>query len=282
MPRRAATASSCPSRRRHGHDRAVLMTYVVGTPWTTGGDPRSGPRRRGDRRVTVRAWFHGALLHGLFHRDVHAGNLMVAQPATSASSTSASPDGSTTAPAPSFSGAPCPRSSSTATSSAVVRRPSSPSARSAGRVDVDQAVADVETLLAPLVEQAARRDHATARCSTHVLAGGHRLPRPACPASSWRSCKQLLYFERYAKDLAPGYEMFNDAAIVEPDPRGARILRRLRTRPQAEGGWPRHAPPRGTRRRSRSGFAGRRKAPAEAQAGAGMDGGRFERSEARE
>jgi len=80
-------------------------------------------------------------------------------------------------------------------------------------LDLERAVADVEELVVPLVERPLGEvvygevlDALLQVASTHHI----RLPRELVAL-----VKQLLYFERYAKDLAPDYEMYNDPAILE-------------------------------------------------------------------
>src|SRR5439155_10020547 len=59
-------------------ERVLVMTYVEGHPV----DDVDALRDNGHDPVTlvragVRAWLESALEHGLFHGDVHAGNLFV-------------------------------------------------------------------------------------------------------------------------------------------------------------------------------------------------------------
>src|SRR5690606_35403397 len=59
-------------------ERVVVMTYVEGTPVDDGTTLRTAGHDLEDLvRTGVRAWLEGALEHGLFHGDVHAGNLFV-------------------------------------------------------------------------------------------------------------------------------------------------------------------------------------------------------------
>src|SRR5205807_3680148 len=76
----------------HGHDRIVapraidgmvtervlVMTYVEGTPVDDAVSLLAADHDViGMVRAAVRAWVEGALEHGLFHGDVHAGNLFI-------------------------------------------------------------------------------------------------------------------------------------------------------------------------------------------------------------
>lgn len=57
-------------------ERVLVMTYVEGTPVDDGTTLRAAGHDLEDLvRTGVRAWLGGALEHGLFHGDVHAGNL---------------------------------------------------------------------------------------------------------------------------------------------------------------------------------------------------------------
>ena len=59
-------------------ERVLVMTYIDGTPVDDGTALRAaGHDLEGLVRTGVRAWLEGALEHGLFHGDVHAGNLFV-------------------------------------------------------------------------------------------------------------------------------------------------------------------------------------------------------------
>ena len=78
-PRSAPTTmrGSSPDRR-DGRRAGLVMTYVDGTPVDDGTALRAaGHDLEGLVRTGVRAWLEGALEHGLFHGDVHAGNLFV-------------------------------------------------------------------------------------------------------------------------------------------------------------------------------------------------------------
>ena len=80
-------------------------------------------------------------------------------------------------------------------------------------VDIEQAGADVEALLAPLVNKPLGEisygevlDQVLRVATAHHV----QLPRELVAV-----VKQLLYFERYAKELAPRYRMFADPKILE-------------------------------------------------------------------
>src|SRR3546814_14558357 len=59
-------------------ERVLVMTYVDGTPVADGTTLRAAGHDLEDLvRSGVRAWLGGALEHGLFHGDVHAGDPFV-------------------------------------------------------------------------------------------------------------------------------------------------------------------------------------------------------------
>jgi ubiquinone biosynthesis protein len=83
-----------------------------------------------------------------------------------------------------------------------------------GPLDLDRAVADVEALVAPHVEKAIG-DIAYTDVLDGLLQVARR-HRIQLPRELVGIVKQLAYFERYVKELAPDYEMFNDPAVVAP------------------------------------------------------------------
>ncbi len=193
-------------------ERVLVMTYVAGVPVDDADTLRAAGHDLEDLvRKGARAWMESALVHGLFHGDVHAGNLFVTAEGHVAfldfGIMGRLPDAARRVlrrllPAVMIEGDY--RSVMRAvTELGAVTRP----------VDLEQAGADVEALLAPLVnkplgeisygevlEQVLR-----AATAHHV-----QLPRELVAV-----VKQLLYFERYAKELAPRYRMFADPAILQ-------------------------------------------------------------------
>jgi len=193
-------------------ERVLVMTYIEGVPVDDGPTLRAaGHDLEGLVRKGARAWMESALVHGLFHGDVHAGNLFV------------TPDGHVAfldfgimgrlpdrtrrvlrrlLPAVMIEGDYRSVMGAVAELGAVARP-----------VDLDQAGADVEALLAPLVSKPlGELSYGEVLDQVLTVATAHhvQLPRELVAV-----VKQLLYFERYSKELAPGYRMFADPAILE-------------------------------------------------------------------
>ena len=161
--------------------------------------------------AAIRAWAEGALVHGLFHGDVHAGNLFV----TSAGEVAfldfgimGEVKGETrrmlleTLPSVLL-GGDFSRSAEAIVALGATTRP----------VDLDALAADVEAVARPLlgstladVEYGALLTQVLGVASRHQL----RLPREMVLLA-----KQLLYFERYAKAMAPDYRMLSDPRIIQ-------------------------------------------------------------------
>ena len=81
-------------------ERVLVMTYIEGVPVDDADTLRTAGHDLEDLvRKGARAWMESALVHGLFHGDVHAGNLFVTAEATWPSSTSGSWVGCRTTPA---------------------------------------------------------------------------------------------------------------------------------------------------------------------------------------
>ena len=193
-------------------ERVLVMTFVDGTSVDDGDALRAAGHDLEDLvRQGARAWMESALLHGLFHGDVHAGNLFV------------TPSGDVAFLDFGIMGRLDDRTRLVLRRllpavmierdyTAVMRAVADLGAVS-GPVDLERAGADVSELLEPLVTKPLGELSYGAMLS-HVLqvATDHhvRLPRELVAV-----VKQLLYFERYAKDLAPGYAMFADPAILQ-------------------------------------------------------------------
>jgi len=192
-------------------ERVVVMTYVDGTPVDDGTTLRAAGHDLEDLvRTGVRAWLEGALEHGLFHGDVHAGNLFV------------TPDGSIAfldfgimgrlddrtrlvlrraLPAVLVDG----------DFATVVRAVFDLGAASVP-VDVDAATADVRDLLEPIATKPLA-EISYGELLGHILAVATRY-HVVLPRELVLVVKQLLYFERYAKELAPNYRLLADQRIL--------------------------------------------------------------------
>ena len=193
-------------------ERVLVMAFVDGTPVDDAAELQAaGHDLEALLRTGVRAWIAGALGHGLFHGDVHAGNLFV------------TPDGKVAfldfgimgrledrprevlrrlLPALLIEGR----------YDAVVRSLSELGAAS-GPVDLEEAERDVRHVLEPLADQPLG-EVSYGELLGHVvrIATNHHLQ---LPREFVLVVKQLLYFERYAKLLAPEYRMLADSRILE-------------------------------------------------------------------
>src|SRR5690606_11804410 len=159
----------------------------------------------------ARAWMESALLHGLFHGDVHAGNLFVT-PQGQVAFLDFGIMGRLDEPIRKVMRRLLPAVMIEQDYSAVMRAVSELGAVS-GPVDIERAGQDVADLLAPMVSKPLGEiSYGKMLTSVLQVATQHkvRMPREMVSVT-----KQLLYFERYAKDLAPGYAMFADPAILQ-------------------------------------------------------------------
>jgi predicted unusual protein kinase regulating ubiquinone biosynthesis (AarF/ABC1/UbiB family) len=201
-------------------ERVLVMTYVEGTPVDDGAALRAAGFDLEDLfRQGARAWMEGALLHGLFHGDVHAGNLFV------------TPHGQVAFLDFGIMGRldDRPRTVLRRLLPAVmieqdfraVIQAVADLGAATGPVDLERAAADVEALLRPMVgKPLGEVSYGEMLTSIVDVATRHRvrLPRELVAV-----VKQLLYLERYAKDLAPGYVMFTDPAILRHVLEGAEV-----------------------------------------------------------
>ena len=161
-------------------------------------------------QVAVRAWLEGVLVHGFFHGDVHAGNLFV------------TPDGKVAFLDFGITGR-------LDEGVRLVLRDALPAVlierdfsrvvdaffalgAAAGPIDAAAAAADVEALALPLLSRPLG-EIAYGEILAQVLrvATRHkvRLPRELVLV-----VKQILYFERYAKEMAPDYQILADPALI--------------------------------------------------------------------
>ena len=195
-------------------ERVLVMTFVHGVSVDDGDALRAaGHDLQELLRTGIRAWMESAFVHGLFHGDMHAGNVFV------------TPQGEVAFLDFGIVGRLTDRTRAVllrllpvmlldqrdyaAVLQALaelggVHRP----------LDLERAVADVERLVVPLVERPIGEVvYGEVLDALLQVAGTHhiRLPRELVAI-----VKQLLYFERYAKELAPDYVMYDDTAIIEP------------------------------------------------------------------
>jgi predicted unusual protein kinase regulating ubiquinone biosynthesis (AarF/ABC1/UbiB family) len=195
-------------------ERVLVMTFVDGVSVDDGDALRAaGHDLEGLLRTGIQAWIESAFVHGLFHGDMHAGNVFV------------TPSGEVAFLDFGIVGRLAPRTRDVLLELlpvmmldqrdyAAVLRALAELGGVDRPLDLERAVADIEGLVAPLVERPIGEVvYAEVLDALLQVAGRHhiRLPRELVAI-----VKQLVYFERYAKDLAPDYVMYDDPAILEP------------------------------------------------------------------
>lgn len=212
-------------------ERVLVMEFIDGRPV----DDVESLRRAGHDlekllRDGVRTWVGAAFEHGLFHGDVHAGNLFV------------TPAGALTFLDFGIAGRLDERTR-------LILRRALPALLIDGDygaivtavfdlgaatlpVDIDAATADVAALLEPIVTKPLA-EISYGEMLGHILQVATRY-QVVLPRELVLVVKQLLYFERYAKLLAPDYRMLADPSILQHLLGPARVIERpaLRTRPR--------------------------------------------------
>jgi predicted unusual protein kinase regulating ubiquinone biosynthesis (AarF/ABC1/UbiB family) len=161
--------------------------------------------------AAIRAWAEGALVHGLFHGDVHAGNLMVTDEGNIAFldfGIMGEVTGETralllnTLPVVLFGG--------DFTRAADVIVALGAATRS---VDLAALARDLEAMAQPLLGSTlADVNYGELLSQILTVAARYRL---RLPREMVLLAKQLLYFERYAKAMAPDYRILSDPRIIQ-------------------------------------------------------------------
>lgn len=161
--------------------------------------------------AAIRGWAEGALVHGLFHGDVHAGNLMITEEGKVAFldfGIMGEVTGGTrallleTLPVVLFSGD-FTKAAQVIVALGAASRP----------LDIDKLAADVEAVAGPLLG-ATLSDLNYGELLSQILGVAARY-RLRLPREMVLLAKQLLYFERYAKAMAPDYRILSDPRIVQ-------------------------------------------------------------------
>ena len=194
-------------------ERVLVMSFIEGVPVDDGDALRAAGHDLEDiLRTGVRVWMQSAFVHGLFHGDMHAGNVLV----TPRGEVALLDFGIMGRLPPSTRGVLLRLLPAMVVDQHDYEAVLHALAQLGGvsqPLDIERAVADIEELVVPLVERPIGEvvygevlDALLRVASTHHI----RLPRELVAL-----VKQLLYIERYAKDLAPDYEMYNDSAILE-------------------------------------------------------------------
>lgn len=192
--------------------RVLVMSFVDGTPVDDVEARRvDGLDLQELLLVAIRAWTEGALVHGLFHGDVHAGNLFVTPAGEIAFldfGIMGEVKGETRAMLLDTLPTVLVGQDFAKAAEAIV-------ALGAATQPLDMAAlaADVEAVARPLlgstladVEYGALLNQLLAVATRHHL----RLPREMILLA-----KQMLYFERYAKAMAPDYRVLSDPRIMQ-------------------------------------------------------------------
>jgi predicted unusual protein kinase regulating ubiquinone biosynthesis (AarF/ABC1/UbiB family) len=193
-------------------ERVLVMTYVDGTPVDDGTTLRAAGHDLEDLvRTGVRAWLGGALEHGLFHGDVHAGNLFVT-PAGEIAFLDFGIMGRLDDRTRLVLRRALPALLVDGDFATVVRAVFDLGAATEP-VDLAQATADVRDLLEPIATKPLA-EISYGELLGHILAVATRY-HVVLPRELVLVVKQLLYFERYAKELAPNYRLLADQRILE-------------------------------------------------------------------
>lgn len=193
-------------------ERVLVMTYVEGTPVDDGTTLRAAGHDLEDLvRSGVRAWLGGALEHGLFHGDVHAGNLFVT-PAGEIAFLDFGIMGRLDDRTRLVLRRALPALLVDGDFATVVRAVFDLGAATEP-VDLAQATADVRDLLEPIATKPLA-EISYGELLGHILTVATRY-HVVLPRELVLVVKQLLYFERYAKELAPNYRLLADQRILE-------------------------------------------------------------------
>jgi hypothetical protein len=193
------------------HERVLVMTYVEGHPVDQlDALAESGHDFEELLRLGVRAWLESAFEHGLFHGDVHAGNLFL------------TPDGKVALLDFGIMGhlEPDVRTALRDALPGLLLADDPHGVVQAffalgavtGPVDLDRAAEDVRQLVEPLASKPLSEiSYGELLSDVLQVAGRHRV---RLPRELVLVIKQILYFERYAKQLAPGYQILSDPRLL--------------------------------------------------------------------
>jgi len=190
-------------------ERVLVMDFVDGAP-IDDVDRHRHHDLEGVLRTAVRVWLEGVLIHGLFHGDVHAGNLFV----TSDGRVAFLDFGITGRVAPQT------RATLAALLPALLVSGDFGAAVDAlfdlgaatGPIDREAAARDIERVVTPLLGQALG-DIGFGEVLDQIIRVATR-HRVRLPREMVLVVKQLLYFERYAKSIAPDHQILSDPALL--------------------------------------------------------------------
>ncbi len=191
--------------------RVLVMSFIDGAPVDDVETLRAGGHDLQELLLAaIRAWVEGALVHGLFHGDVHAGNLFVTTSGDIAFldfGIMGEVQGELrtlllqTLPAVLFGGDFVKASEVIVALGAV-----------GGPVEIGALAADVEAVARPLMGSTLADVH-YGELLTKVLTVASRY-HLRLPREMVLLAKQMLYFERYAKAMAPDYRILSDPRII--------------------------------------------------------------------
>jgi predicted unusual protein kinase regulating ubiquinone biosynthesis (AarF/ABC1/UbiB family) len=192
-------------------ERVLVMSFVEGTSLDNSDALRAAGHDLEDlMRRGARAWIESALVHGLFHGDVHAGNLFVT-PTGDIAFLDFGIMGRLDAEIRATLRRLLPSVLLSQDFTAAVQAMAELGAATRP-LDLERAARDVEAVVVPLMGQSLSElslgdlmGQIMRVATKHHL----RLPRELVSLS-----KQVFYFERYAKELAPGYLMVADPEIL--------------------------------------------------------------------
>ena len=192
--------------------RVLVMTFVDGTPVDDVDELRAqGQDLEQILRTAVQSWVRGALADGLFHGDVHAGNLFVLHGGQVAfldwGIVGRLDEGMRAALVELI-------------AAVLLEHDFAHAARIVFELgvatkpvqDLDRVARDFQALVEPLLStRLADISYGEVLAQVIPLAGRYavRLPRELVLV-----VKQLVYFERYAKQLAPNYQILADPGIL--------------------------------------------------------------------
>ena len=191
-------------------ERVLVMSFIEGTPVDTV-DPDSVDDLTGLVRAGVQAWLGAALTHGVFHGDVHAGNLFIT-PDDKVAFLDFGIMGHLDAHARDVLRRALPAVMIEGDFAAVTTAVFELGAATRP-VDLDAAIEDVRTVLEPVLTRPLA-ELSYGEMLTDVLAVAVRY-HVRLPRELVLVVKQLLYFERYAKVLTPDYPLLADPRILE-------------------------------------------------------------------
>jgi ubiquinone biosynthesis protein len=191
-------------------ERVLVMTYIHGrsvAEVVASGSAKAG--FEGLLRAGVRAWFESVFVHGHFHGDVHAGNLFLTDD-NKVAFLDFGIMGRLDEPY---------RSALASAVLAVLNGVEISRVAQAifalgaatGPIDLESATADIESLVAPLLDRPlAEISYGEVMGQILQIATKHRL---RLPSELVLVAKQLIYFERYAKEIAPDYKILADTEL---------------------------------------------------------------------